>query len=340
MKIATLVEPEKIVMSETAVPVPAENQVLIKISYVGICGSDIHAYYGQHPFISCPVTMGHEFSGTVVQAGKRVGKIAVGDQVTAMPQVFCGECEPCREGRYNICNTLKVLGCQTPGAACEYYACDADLVKVVGGKLPLEIAATVEPAAVGLHAVRRSGSVAGKNVVVLGAGTIGNVAAQAAMAEGAKSVLISDLSDYRLQVAKKCGIPHTVNSGKKDLGEEIKECFQDEGADLFVECVGIGATVNQAIRLSKKGHDIIVVGVFGKTPEINMSFVQDRELRLVGSLMYVEKDWDDVTEYLRTGKMDTKPLITKIFPFDEYFDAFKYIKANSEKSMKILVRMG
>ncbi|WP_164919059.1 MULTISPECIES: zinc-dependent alcohol dehydrogenase [Acutalibacteraceae] len=326
-------------MSEIAVPEPKDDEVLIKISYVGICGSDIHAYFGQHPFISCPIVMGHEFSGTVVKIGSGVKGIAVGDKVTAMPQVFCKECEPCREGRYNICDTLKVLGCQTPGAACEYYAVGAELVKVVNGKLPLDLAATVEPAAVGLHAVRRAGSVAGKNVVVLGAGTIGNLAAQSAMAEGAKSVLISDLSDYRLGVAKECGIPFAVNSGKEDLGEAIRGYFRGEGADLFVECVGIGATVNQAISLSKKGNDIVVVGVFGKTPEINMSFVQDRELRLMGSLMYVEKDWDDVTEYLGTGRMNTRPLITRVFPFDEYFDAFKYIKANSEKSMKILTKV-
>lgn len=202
-----------------------------------------------------------------------------------------------------------------------------------------ELAATIEPAAVGVHAVRRAGSVKGMNVVVMGAGTIGNVTAQAAMAEGAKSVLITDFSDYRLELAKNCGIPHAANTGKVTMQDAIKEAFGGEGADIFFECVGIGATVNQAIECSKKGHDIVIVGVYGTNPQINMAWVQDREFRLIGSLMYVDKDFQDTIDYMAAGKINMKPLVSKVFKFDEYQDAFKYIENNKDESLKILIEM-
>ena len=340
MKVATLVEPQKIIFKEMDKPIPADHEIMIKVSYIGICGSDIHAYYGKHPFISCPITMGHEFSGEVVAVGKDVKGIEIGELITAMPQIFCSECEPCKAGRYNICDTLEVIGCQTPGAACDYFVVDAALVKKIPAEITADIAATIEPVAVGVHAVQRGESVEGKNVVVLGAGTIGNVTAQAALAKGAKSVLITDLSDYRLEVAKKCGIPKTANTGDVSLESAINEAFGDEGADIFLECVGIGATVNQAIELSKKGNDVIIVGVFGHKPDFNMALVQDKELRLIGSLMYTEEDYDDTIKYLKEGKVNTQPLISKVFSFDEYAKAFQYIENNTDKNLKILIKLG
>ncbi len=339
MKQAILVSPETIQFSETEKPVISACEVLIKVKNIGICGSDIHAYYGKHPFMSFPIRLGHEMSGIVEQTGEAVKNISAGDLVTIMPQEFCKNCEPCNQGRYNICNSLEVIGCQTPGAACEYFSVDASLVKKIPDVLTPELAACIEPAAVGVHAVRRSGSVNGLNVVVMGAGTIGNVTAQAAMAEGAKNVLITDLSDYRLDLAKECGIPHTANMGEIALVDAIKEAFSGEGADLFIECIGIGDAVNQAIECSKKGTDIIVVGVFGSMPPVNLAWVQDRELRIIGSLMYVEKDFQDTIDYMAAGKINMKPLVSRVFEFDQYAEAFRYIENNGDKSLKILVSM-
>ena len=339
MKQAVLTSPETITFSEIEKPVIKPNDILMKVKNIGICGSDIHAYYGKHPFMSFPIRLGHEMSGEVVEVGSEVKGIEVGELVTAMPQTFCHECEPCKNGRYNICDTLEVIGCQTPGAACEYFNVDAALIKKIPEGMSAELAATIEPAAVGVHAVRRAGSVKGMNVVVMGAGTIGNVTAQAAMAEGAKSVLITDFSDYRLELAKNCGIPHAANTGKVTMQDAIKEAFGGEGADIFFECVGIGATVNQAIECSKKGHDIVIVGVYGTNPQINMAWVQDREFRLIGSLMYVDKDFQDTIDYMAAGKINMKPLVSKVFKFDEYQDAFKYIENNKDESLKILIEM-
>ena len=339
MKQAVLTKAETIEFSEIEKPVIKAGEVLVKVKNIGICGSDIHAYYGQHPFMSFPIRLGHEMSGEVVEVGADVKDIAAGDLVTMMPQEFCGECEPCKAGRYNICNTLDVIGCQTPGAACEYFNVPAALIKKIPGGMSAQLAATVEPAAVGVHAVRRCGSVKGKNVVVMGAGTIGDVTAQAALAEGAKSVLITDLSENRLEIARQCGIPCTANTGKKTMKEAVKEAFGAEGPDIFFECVGIGATVNQAIECSKKGNDIVIVGVFGKNPEVNLSWVQDRELRICGSLMYVEKDFQDTIDYIAAGKIKMEPLISKVFPFGEYAEAYKYIEQNKDTSLKILIEM-
>lgn len=339
MKQAVLTGPETIEFSEIENPVIKPNEVLMKVKNIGICGSDIHAYYGKHPFMSFPIRLGHEMAGEVVETGKDVKDIRTGDLITIMPQEFCGECEPCKAGRYNICNTLNVIGCQTPGAACEYFNVDAALVKKIPEGMSAAVAATIEPAAVGVHAVRRCGSVAGKNVVVMGAGTIGNVTAQAAMAEGARNVLVTDLSDYRLNLARQCGVTCAVNTGKVSMKEAVRQAFGEEGADIFFECVGVGATVNQAIECSKKGNDIVVVGVFGKTPEVNLSWVQDRELRICGSLMYVEKDFQDTIDYMACGKIKMEPLISKIFPFDQYAEAYKYIEENKDTSLKIIVEM-
>ena len=339
MKQAVLTSPETITFSEIEKPVIKPNEILMKVKNIGICGSDIHAYYGKHPFMSFPIRLGHEMSGEVVEVGSEVKGIEIGELVTAMPQTFCHECEPCKNGRYNICDTLEVIGCQTPGAACEYFNVDAALIKKIPEGMSAELAATIEPAAVGVHAVRRAGSVKGMNVVVMGAGTIGNVTAQAAMAEGAKSVLITDFSDYRLELAKNCGIPHAANTGKVTMQDAIKEAFGGEGADIFFECVGIGATVNQAIECSKKGHDIVIVGVYVTNPQINMACVQDREFRLIGSLMYVDKDFQDTIDYMAAGKINMKPLVSKVFKFDEYQDAFKYIENNKDESLKILIEM-
>jgi len=339
MKQAILMKPKTIEFSEADSPQIQAHQVLMKVKSIGICGSDVHAYYGKHPFISFPIRPGHEMAGEIVEVGTAVSGLDKGDLITVMPQVFCHQCESCKSGRYNICETLEVIGCQTKGAACEYLEVDAALVKKIPAGMTATLAATVEPAAVGVHAVRQGSGVKGKNVVVIGAGTIGNVTAQAALAEGAASVLITDISDYRLMIAKQCGISNVANTGNVSLKAAIKEAFGEEGADIFFECVGVGDTVNQAIACSKKGHDIIIVGVYGYQPDINLAWVQDRELRLIGTLMYVEKDFQDTIDYMADERINMNPLISKTFPFDEYAEAFTYIEENRDTSLKILIEM-
>ncbi|MCL2528365.1 MAG: alcohol dehydrogenase catalytic domain-containing protein, partial [Defluviitaleaceae bacterium] len=276
----TLSGPKTITPGDVPPPKAAPGQAIIKIVRTGICGSDIHAYYEKHPFMPLPIVPGHEFSGIVTELGQGVCGVAAGDRVTVMPQLFCGECRNCKAGRYNICSSLQVIGCQVPGSAQEFLAVDASLILKLPESMSFDQGAMLEPVAVGIHACKRAGGVAGKRVVVQGAGTIGNLTAQAAKALGAESVLITDLSPSRLALAKSCGIDHAVNAA--DLAEEINKLWGPDGADVFIECVGVTSTIEQAINIARKGTDIIVAGVFSDLSNVNMGLVQDKELSLIG----------------------------------------------------------
>lgn len=337
MKQVRLVEPQKIILEEVAKPQLDENQVLIKVKRIGICGSDIHAYYDKHPYISCPIVQGHEFSGEIAETGKGVDSFFPGEKVTVMPQLVCGQCYPCTHGRYHICNDLKVLGCQTDGAAREYIPVDHQLVIKLPEGLSYDDGAMVEPLAVGVHAVKRLGDVSRMNLMVLGAGPIGNLTAQAAKGLGARKLLITDISDFRLEIARQCGINFTVDVSQNLLEAKLDEAFGPNRADAILECVGVQEAIADAIDLARKGTDIVVVGVFGEKPEVDMGLVQDKELRMIGTLMFQEEDYLTAIDLINSGKIILEPLISKHFPFEDYAKAYKYIEDNRDRAMKVLI---
>ena len=337
MKQAVLVEPQKVIFQDVDKPRPGPGQVLVQVRRIGVCGSDIHAYYGKHPYIRCPIVQGHEFAGRITEVGPDVRNLGAGDDVTAMPQLVCGQCYPCRHGNYHICNSLKVIGCQAEGAAQEFLAVDQDLVVKLPAGMDYDSGAMVEPVAVGAHAVGRLGSVEGKKVLVLGAGPIGNLTAQAVRGLGAAAVAISDLSDFRLEVARVCGIPHAVNPAKRDLASSVREAFGPDGADAILECVGVEETVGQAISLARKGTDIVIVGVFGEKPRVDIGLVQDKELRLIGTLMYKAEDYRTAIDLVQSGRVVLKPLLTRHFPFEQYPDAYRFIEKNRDRTMKVFI---
>ncbi len=337
MKQARLVEPEEVILEEVAKPAPTETQVLIRVKRIGVCGSDIHAYYDKHPYISCPIVQGHEFSGEVAEVGEKVANISVGEKVTVMPQLVCGACYPCTHGNYHICNELKVIGCQADGAAREYIAVDQELIVKLPDQMSFDYGAMVEPVAVGAHAVGRLGDVSGMKILVLGAGPIGNLTAQVAKGMGASSVLITDVSSYRLEVARACGIDHQVNVAEEDLEKSLESAFGPDRADGILECVGVQETIGQAVALARKGSDIIVVGVFAEKPAVDIGLVQDKELRLIGTLMYQAEDYRTAVDLIQSGKVSLQPLISKHFPFQAYPQAYKYIEEYGDRSMKVLI---
>lgn len=165
-----MTKPGTIEFREIEIPKAGEGQVLIRIERIGICGSDIHVYHGEHPFTSYPVTQGHEVAGEVVEVGGAVDGFTVGQKVTIEPQVYCGKCYPCRHGKYNLCEELKVMGFQTTGTASEYFAVDASKVTLLPEEMSFEEGAMIEPLAVAVHAVKQMGDVRGMKVAVLGAG--------------------------------------------------------------------------------------------------------------------------------------------------------------------------
>ena len=176
------------------------------------------------------------------------------------------------------------MGFQTTGAASDYFSASAERVLKLPVSMSWEHGAMVEPLAVGVHALKRGGDIRGKKVIVLGAGPIGNLAAQAAKGIGAQHVMITDFSEYRLEIVEKCGIDSCVNVASQDLTAEMMKAFGPDRADLILECVGTNATIDQAVENARKGSDIIVVGVFEEKASVNMGLVQDRELRIIGTL--------------------------------------------------------
>jgi L-iditol 2-dehydrogenase len=334
---ATMTSPGAIEFSDVAKPSAADGEVLVRILRIGICGSDIHVFHGKHPYTSYPVVQGHEFCGEVVETGRNVTTVSPGDLVTAAPQITCGICPPCREGKYNICDSLRVIGFQAPGVAQEYFAFpESAVLKLPEGTTP-EMGALVEPAAVAMHAVGRAGDVTGKRVLVLGAGTIGNLVAQVAQCRGADEVLLTDISDYRLQIARACGIRHTVNTRLGPADAEVRKILGQ--ADVVMECVGAAATAAQAVHCVRKGGVIVIVGVFPEPVPFDLGLIQDREIEVRGTLMYRQNDYLDAIRALSAGNIHGQPLVSKSFPFREYLAAYDFIEANRERVMKVMMEV-
>lgn len=334
---AVMTEPGKIEFRNVPVPTINERQVLVKIMRIGVCGSDIHVYHGKHPYTSYPVVQGHEVSGKIVKIGSDVNDFKEGDKVTIQPQVVCGECYSCTHGKYHICDDLKVMGFQTTGMASQYFAVEAEKVLKLPDNLYYDHGAMVEPLAVAVHALNRGGDIDGKKILVLGAGPIGNLVAQAAKGLGAKSVMVTEVSNYRLEIAHKCGIDYCINTEEQDLTKQLINKFGPDKADLILECVGINPTMNQAIENARKGTDIIVVGVFGDKASVDLGLVQDRELRMIGTLMYREDDYKKAIDLIEQNKVILDPLITDHFDFKEYLQAYKYIEEMKDKIMKVII---
>lgn len=335
---AIMTKPGNIIFEDVPVPEVKPNQIKVKMKKIGVCGSDIHVNHGKHPYTSYPVVQGHEVSAEVIEIGSEVTQFKPGDKVTIQPQVVCGKCYPCTHGMYNDCEELKVMGFQTTGMASEYFVTEAEKALKLPSEMSWEHGAMIEPLAVAVHAVRRAGDVSGKKVLVLGGGPIGNLVAQTAKAMGAQSVLLSELSEYRLNTAKRCGI-NTVDTKTQDLLCEIENTFGPDRADVIFECVGINETMKQAIEYARKGSSIIVVGVFADLGSINMGFVQDHELTLIGSAMYRVEDYRKAIELVKDGLIEFDALITHHVPFLKYQEAYAIIDEQKDKAMKVIIDM-
>lgn len=329
--------PKEIIFREIDIPEVGDDEVLIKIKKIGICGSDIHVYHGTHPFTSYPVTQGHEVSGEVVEVGKNVSKVKAGDRVTIEPQVRCGKCYPCRHGKYNLCEELKVMGFQTTGTASEYFKAPALNVTKLPDDMDYSKGAMIEPLAVAVHAISRAGDIRGKRVSVIGAGPIGNLVAQSAKAMGAERVMLSDVSDYRLSLGKKVGIDAVYNTRETDYNADLIDCFGPDKADIIYDCAGNDITMNSAIRSARKGSTIILVAVYAGMANVDLAVLNDHELDLNTTMMYRHEDYEKAIELVNEKKIDLESLMSNTFPFREYQKAYEYIDQNREKAMKVLI---
>lgn len=334
-----MTKPGEIWFQEVPIPEPGRGQVLVKIQNIGICGSDIHVYHGEHPFTSYPVTQGHEVSGEIEKLGEGVTDFQAGQKVTIEPQVYCGKCYPCRHGKYNLCEELKVMGFQTTGIASEYFAVDASKVTPLPEEISFEEGAMIEPLAVAVHGVKQMGDVTGMNIAVIGAGPIGNLVAQTAKGMGAARVMITDISDLRLQKAEECGIDVCVNTREKDFGEALVEAFGPDKADVIYDCAGNNTTMGQAIKYARKGSVIVLVAVFAGMATVDLAVANDHELDIKSTMMYRHGDYVDAIRLVKEEKVHLKPLISKTFAFRDYLKAYQYIDENRETTMKVLIHV-
>jgi len=334
-----MVAPGLITFREVEIPKCHANQVLVKISKIGICGSDIHVFHGKHPFTSYPITQGHEVSGEVFEVGQGVAGLEIGQKVTIQPQVVCGTCYLCRVGKYNLCEELKVMGFQTTGAASQFFAIDADKITVLPNGMSFEEGAMIEPLAVAVHALKRVGEVKGLNIAVIGAGPIGNLVAQVAKALGASKILITDISDFRVAKAKECGIEFAVNTTQTDFGDALSQTFGPDGADVIFDCAGNDVSIGQAIKHSRKGSMIVLVAVFADLARVDLAVLNDKELNLNTSMMYRNEDFLEAVDLVNQEKIHLKTLVSKHFDFAEFQKAYEYIDANRETTMKVIISL-
>ena len=340
MREAVLMAPGQIEFRDVPAPSAedlAPHEVLLNIKRIGICGSEIHSYHGKHPATFYPVIQGHEYSAIVTAVGSAVTVCRPGDAVTARPQLVCGSCNPCKRGQYNVCEHLRVQAFQADGAARDYFVVDDDRVVKLPDTMSLDYGAMIEPSAVGAHATLRAGDLKGKNVVVSGAGTIGNLVAQFAISRGAAKVLITDVSDTRLGIARQCGIENTLNVTTTSLEDGVKEIFGEEGFQVGFEVAGVESSIRSLMKSIEKGGTIVVVAVFEKDPALSMFYLGEHELTLIGTMMYRHEDYIEAVNKVSSGQINLKPLISNRFRFEQYDEAYKFIDANRISSMKVII---
>ena len=338
MRQAVMISPGVIEFREVPKPeILGSGEVLLKIERIGVCGSDIHVFHGKHPATPYPVVQGHEYSAIVHAIGNEVKTVRPGMKATAWPQLVCGKCGPCLRGQYNACMELKVQGFQSPGVAQDYFIVPEERIITIPDSMSLDQGALVEPAAVGAHSTGRSTGIEGKNVVVSGAGTIGNLVAQFARARGAAKVLITDISDYRLGIAQECGIQGTLNVGRKAFAMGVRDFFGAEGFQVGFEAAGVEASLESLIANVEKGGDVVILGVYSENPRVNMYYLGEHELNVFGSMMYRKEDYKEAVRMIDSGKIKTLPLISRHFPFEEYLKAYEFIEQQGDKSMKVMI---
>jgi L-iditol 2-dehydrogenase len=300
MKRVIISKPHQLALIDVEDPQPHTGEVLLAVKTIGICGSDLHVFEGHHPFVTYPVMPGHEVSGEIIAVGEDVDPSLVGRKAVIEPSIARGERPRFAPGRYNIASDLKVMGFQIPGAMAQYFALPEDRIHLLPDNFTHDLGAVVEPTAVAVHGVRLAGNIAGLNVGVIGAGTIGLLTAQVAQAYNAASVTVAEFDNHRREVAAA-------------LGVETTRTLAEQQYDVVFECVGVESSMRSAILACRKGATVVVMGVFGKDVSIPVGLIQDWELRILGSLMYVGDDYKEAIRLLANGQVTVDTLITHRF---------------------------
>ncbi|MCC2127523.1 NAD(P)-dependent alcohol dehydrogenase [Hominiventricola filiformis] len=343
MKVAVMLGIGKMGFEERDIPKVKENEVLVKLEYVGICGSDLHYYetgaIGDY-VVEPPFVLGHEPGGTVVEVGKNVKNLKVGDRVALEPGKTCGHCEFCKTGRYNLCPDVVFFA--TPpvdGVFQEYVAHEAALCFKLPDNVSTLEGALIEPLAVGFHAAIQGDAHLGQRAVVMGAGCIGLVSMMALKARGVSEVYVVDIMEKRLDKALELGATGVINGAKEDVLEKVNELTDGAGMDLVIETAGTEITTRQAIHMAKKGSNIVLVG-YSKSGEMTlpMSLVLDKELTFKTVFRY-RHIYPIAIDAVAAGKVNLKGIVTDIFGLDEAQKAMDYSVNNKADIVKAVIQI-
>lgn len=343
MKVAIMTGIGEMAFEERDIPKAKDDEVLVKLEYVGICGSDMHYYetgaIGDY-VVKPPFVLGHEPGGTVVEVGKDVKHLKVGDRVALEPGKTCGHCQFCKEGKYNLCPD--VIFFATPpvdGVFQEYVAHEADLCFKLPDNVSTLEGALIEPLAVGFHAAIQGDAHLGQKAVVMGSGCIGLVSMMALKARGVSEVYVVDVMDKRLEKAMELGATAVINGAKEDVAERISQLTHGEGVDLAIETAGTEITTRQAIQVIKKGSVIVLVG-YSKTGEMTlpMSIVLDKELTFKTVFRY-RHIYPMAIDAVASGKVNLKGIVTHEFTLDEVPKAMDYSMHNKADIVKAVIKV-
>lgn len=334
MKAILLKEAGDIKVAQVEPPQRGDNEVLIKVKSMGICGSDISAYMGTSPLVKYPRIIGHEIAGEVMEVANDETILAVGDRVVLEPYVYCGTCYPCQNNRTNCCENLNVLGVHIDGGMSEFFAHPRHLVHKVPANISWERLAMVEPLTISMQAIRRSRLKKGEHVVIIGCGTIGLLAAQYALALEAEPIVL-DRVEERLEFAKQLGIKYVINPLKMDAVESIKEITKGRMAEVVVEASGNESAIRCSIDYVAFSGRISLVGYPKNEVSLPTFLYTKKELDIVGSRNSY-KVFPESIQLITENKIDVTPVITQTVAFEDIPRIVQDISVNPQNYLKVV----
>lgn len=345
MKAIQFMGPESITLSDIPIPEIKDDEVLAKVAYAGFCGTDIDLLTGdmvhiKNGFTTYPLVPGHEWSGVIEKVGKNVTGFKPGDRVTSDVSLGCGSCEYCRKGKYNLCPNREVIGSyrNRQGVFAEYIAVPQRHLYLIPDGVSLEEAALAEPAGTAAYAVRRANITMGSNVLIVGDGPIGQLAAQFARQNGGAKVLMAGSWDEKLKVALDAGVDAAMNYHREDIVECSKRLTGGQGPDIIIETSGNKIALNDSIKALRPGGNIVLISWYSDVEvPVQMNNAIAKDCNLIGALAS-PNSFDAVLDYMAAGKLDVKPLITHVEPLENFKSVVKMIRAKKEYRIKVLLK--
>lgn len=329
---------KRFTVEEIAPTAPGPDEVSIRTSFCGICGTDMHVFHGNMDArVGFERIIGHEMSGIVETVGENVTGVSVGQKAVVRPLDHCGSCPACSAGHTHICHKLKFLGLDTNGAMQEIWTIPAHTVHILPDEINLEHAALIEPVAVACHDVRLSALRPGEDVVVIGGGPIGVLVAMVAREAGG-NVVISEVNPHRLAIAAKLGFA-TVNPAEADLVAEINSRTGDKGAEVVFEVSGTQPGVDAMTSVAATRARIVMVAIHAQKPQIDLFQFFWRELQLIGARVYEPEDYEKAISLVAKGAIDADTVITDVSPLSDIQAAFEALDS-SPTALKSLIKVG